>query len=101
MVKKKISPEEQEARKELDRVEFKHAILWGSFLYGCIGIVFIIVALVNPPVILGFVYFGVAVLAYTLIQTLLVTYKKDLSNTTKVILIILNCPVYLLYALSY
>ena len=100
MSEKEFSNEETEKKEKTEREEYRKVVLFGSLLYGILGIIAIIIPLLNQPVAMPLVYVGIGILVFVLTQTLWVLIRENLSKVEKVILIILNLPVYLLFTLS-
>ena len=93
-----VSPEEKE---KLERLEFNKAIYIGSMLYAVFGIIFILITIISPPIVASFLFTGMGLVLFASVQSLLVLLKKKLSLLLKIILIILNAPVYFLLSFCY
>ena len=92
---KEIS-EKEKASNDVLRKE----VLFGSLLYGLLGVVAIIIPVLNKPIVMEVVYIGMAIVAYAIIQTLWVMLRENLSKFEKVVLIIINLPVYIVYEIG-
>ena len=94
MSETELTPEEKE------RKRFNKIVLFGSFLYGVIGLCMIIIPLVQNHSVMTLVYIGFGVMAFVIIQSLWVLLKEELSKFEKILLTIINFPIRLIFELS-
>ena len=89
-----LTPEEK------DRKDLTKMVLFGSFLYGIIGLCMILIPLLQNHSVMTLVYIGFGVIAFVVIQSLWVLLKEDLSKFERILLISLNFPIWLIFSLS-
>lgn len=94
MSETELTPEEKE------RKSFNKMVLFGSFLYGVIGLCMIIIPLVQNHSVMTLVYIGFGVMAFVITQSLWVLLKEDLSKFEKTFLTIINLPIHIIFELS-
>ena len=94
MSETELTPEEKE------RKSFNKMVLFGSFLYGVIGLCMIIMPFLQDQTFMTLVYIGFGIIAFVITQSLWVLLKEDLSKFEKILLIIINFPIHLIFELS-
>ena len=94
MSETEITPEEKE------RKIFNKMVLFGSFLYGVIGLCMIIIPFVQNHPTMTLVYIGFGIIAFVITQSLWVLLKDDLSKFEKIFLTIINLPIHIIFELS-